>query len=242
MCSAGYTGDGFSCADVDECAVTNGGCAANCQNLDGSFACYAAASCSDAAAHGVEDPDTLYVGGDPAKPWSVLCDAGAEYLSLPAGATQNFAQYTAGGGATGTSVRTSYDKLRIDPQTLKVDINDQRFATSQGSLVHPVLNATVLSMPFGVAMDCGGPSSQLGVARIDLSGTPFVVTSQFAIGGNNGAGTTTPMAGGRIVQVAGGGNCGWMAVVGTPFNPFNLSGARLVLQLAWSPEPTESSQ
>ena len=40
-CKPGYSGDGKTCADVDECAVGNGGCSANavCSNQVGSFAC-----------------------------------------------------------------------------------------------------------------------------------------------------------------------------------------------------------
>jgi hypothetical protein len=40
-CDDGYTGDGESCADVDECAKDNGGCDPNadCVNSDGGFSC-----------------------------------------------------------------------------------------------------------------------------------------------------------------------------------------------------------
>jgi len=40
-CKPGYSGDGKTCADVDECAVGNGGCDANaaCANQAGSFSC-----------------------------------------------------------------------------------------------------------------------------------------------------------------------------------------------------------
>ncbi len=40
-CSAGYTGDGKTCTDVNECLTNNGGCSANanCTNSAGSFSC-----------------------------------------------------------------------------------------------------------------------------------------------------------------------------------------------------------
>jgi hypothetical protein len=40
-CNPGFTGDGASCADVDECATNNGGCAASatCVNREGGNSC-----------------------------------------------------------------------------------------------------------------------------------------------------------------------------------------------------------
>src|ERR1700743_1032972 len=52
--------------------------------------------------------------------FTVYCDgmAGtpAEYITLAeTGANENFAQYTAGGAAAGTNVRTTYTKVRVNP-------------------------------------------------------------------------------------------------------------------------------
>lgn len=40
-CDEGYiTADNETrCADIDECAVNNGGCSQNCVNMDGSYMC-----------------------------------------------------------------------------------------------------------------------------------------------------------------------------------------------------------
>src|SRR6185436_6353227 len=40
-CNTGYTGDGVTCTDINECATNNGGCSANatCQNTAGSRTC-----------------------------------------------------------------------------------------------------------------------------------------------------------------------------------------------------------
>ncbi|WP_257448301.1 GON domain-containing protein [Archangium lipolyticum] len=165
---------------------------------------------------------TLYVGGDAKKPWTAWCHdmAGTprEYLSLPSGT--NYSQYTAGGYATGTSVRTDYAKVRIDPVTLRVSVADQTFAQSTGSLDHG--GTLVTSMPYGVAMSCDSTAS--GMASIDLSGTPFAVApNDFSLGGNSPAGTTTSSADGRVVSLTGGGYCGWNSWA-PAYNPFNQTG------------------
>eukprot|EP00052_Salpingoeca_macrocollata_P011851 m.91543 g.91543 ORF g.91543 m.91543 type:complete len:401 (+) comp18227_c0_seq1:233-1435(+) len=38
-CKSGFTGDGLTCTDIDECAVNNGGCEQNCKNLLGTYWC-----------------------------------------------------------------------------------------------------------------------------------------------------------------------------------------------------------
>ena len=99
----------------------------------------------------------LHIGHDPAKGWTAFCHAmgtaPAEFLSLPhVGPGSNFSQYTAGGASSGTTVLTRYAKVRIDPASLLVDISDQTFSTSSGSLMNG--STTVTSMPYGVAMSC----------------------------------------------------------------------------------------
>ncbi|CAH1271521.1 FCGBP [Branchiostoma lanceolatum] len=42
-CNVGYTGDGVTCTDVDECGMNNGGCEQTCTNTMGSYVC----SCDD---------------------------------------------------------------------------------------------------------------------------------------------------------------------------------------------------
>ena len=55
---------------------------------------------------------------------------GKDYLEVRSGPGVNYGQYAAGGAASGTTVTTSFTKVRLDPANLTVDINDTRFATS----------------------------------------------------------------------------------------------------------------
>ena len=148
----------------------------------------------------------------------------AEYLTLVnTGGSSNYSQYTAGGSSPGTNVRTNYTRIRFDLSTLKANIADQTFATSTGSLSHSG-NTTVTSMPYGVAMACIAPRNAAGSANIDLTGTPLAVVSTFAAGGSAPAGSSTPSANNQVVNITGGGFCGWDATPGA-FNPFNTNPA-----------------
>ncbi len=165
-----------------------------------------------------------------------------EYLSLvETGPAENFASYTAGGSAPGTTVRTSYTKVRINPPSLMVDIGDRRFATSTGSLTHPDINGSqvVTSMPYGVAMACNSDPDANGLANIDLRGTAFEVNDTFTPEGITSAsfGGASFSASDQVVDVAANGNCGWRTPYPTtdvppgPFFQFNLGEGYHGLQL-----------
>lgn len=195
------------------------------------------ATCAQVVAATPGAPDgayTLYLDGDPARPWTAWCAGMArqptEYLELGGDRDTTFSQYTAGGATSGTSVRTSWIRIRLDPSSLLVDISDQVFATSTGSLVQG--DTEVTSMPLGVAMSCDQAPS--GVGSVDLSGTPFAVASDaFFVAGYQAAGTATYASGGRQVKLLGGGYCGWIAPSATLYNPVNASGGFL-LPLTWA--------
>jgi GON domain len=167
---------------------------------------------------------TVYCGGMSTTPRS--------YIDLnKTGANVNFSQYTAGGASPGTNVRTNFTKVGIDPATLQADIGDLAFASSTGSLLHSG-STTVTSMAYGVAMSCVAPNNAAGVANINLTGTPFRVTSTFATGGAAPAGTAAVSLGKQVVNLTGGGFCGWMMSAPALFNPFNPSPGMYHLQLA----------
>lgn len=233
-CNPGFTGDGTTCHDIDECAAGTSGCAAACLNTTGRFACYTPRSCADIKAKIPDASDgtyTLYLDGDAGKPWDAYCagmaDTPREYLTLTG---MNLAQYTTGGRAGGSNVTTTYSKVRFVATSHRIDIADRAFATLAGKLSHPDNRGViqVTSMPYAVAMDCAagiGSSSKshTGVAWIDLTGTHFALIGdqQFAPQGNNEAGTAELSHSNQQVKLTGGGNCGWMAPVGVPSNPFN---------------------
>lgn len=195
------------------------------------------ATCADIASAqpGAADGEyTLYAAGDAQKPWLAYCADMAmgpsEYLPLVAVlGDHNFSQYTAGGASPGSNVRTSYLRLRIDPVTFAVDIGDQRFAVSSGSLKHS-FSDPVSSMPFGVAMSCDGTAS--GLANIDLRGTEFTLVSTFQAVGNAATGGAMTSSDLQQADLTGGGACGWTGTPAVPFNPFNAAHG-WVLQLAY---------
>ena len=203
----------------------------------GTFACYVPATCAELAAHNKVVPNdssvTLYVNKDLTKPWTAFCHNNLEYLTVTA--TDNFGQYTASTKSPGTNVRTQYSRVRLDPTNLKIDICDQAFAASTGTLMHDPNNnpnVAVTSMPLGVAMDCISSASPVatGVAKVSLTGTPFTVTSGWTQGGNSPLGSTQSSSGGRVITITGGGNCGWNAPTGSPNNPFNtFANAKLIV-------------
>jgi hypothetical protein len=183
------------------------------------------ASCLDIATAHPGAPDGTYWIFPNNQAFQVYCkgmatSTAAEYLALVnTGGNFNFSQYTAGGTSHGTNVKTNYTKVRLDPATLLVDISDQTFSTSTGSLAQG--SNPVSSMPYGVAMACGGSN---GVGNIDLTSTPFNVTDTFDVGGFQAGGSATFSSNGQVVALSGNGNCGWIASDPAPFNPFNNAG------------------
>jgi predicted outer membrane repeat protein len=168
--------------------------------------------------------------------FQVYCDnmdsKPVEYLSLPENG--NIANYFAGGDSPGTTVRTDYSRVRLLPDTLQVDISDQRHSSSTGSLNHG--GTTVTSMPYGVAMDCYAEYSDLGWANIDLRSTPFRVSDTFKKCGFHPGGSWTFSEGDQVVWLQGGGWCGWVqpdapGCLATPYN--DAGGAQPILELGY---------
>ena len=190
------------------------------------------ANCADVKAANVAAADGTYQIVLDGAALTVYCadmsSTPQEYISLVmTAAGENFSQYTAGGAGAGSNVRTSYTKLRINPTPLStsplivaVDIADQTFSTSIGSLNQG--RTHVGSMPYAVAMACTAPNDANGIANLDLRGTPFTVVNTFRLGGFRAAGAATVVSP-QVVNLTGGGFCGWDAPA-PEFNPFNIAG------------------
>jgi hypothetical protein len=182
-------------------------------------------SCGDIHSQNPLALDGHYVLYNNGKVFTVFCygmtGAPREYIDLPApGPDVNFSQYTAGGASPGTDVRTKFTRLRINPATLTVDIGDLTFATSTGALTHSGASP-VTSMPYGVAMSCGSPQKATGIGNINLRGTPFQVDGKFSVGGYEATGSATISADSQVVNLAGGGYCGWITPSPVMYDPFN---------------------
>lgn len=194
------------------------------------------ASCDDVA-QGRPLPDgdqVLYHDNDPAFMWTAYCHDGAEYLTLPStDPDANFGIYQAGGDALGTSVKTQYQRVRIDPATLAIDINDMTFATSTGDITHAG-DPDATAMPFGVAMACGG-GAVFASAVVDLTGTPFALSRvNFANGGVSAGGDAQTQSWQKVLLTANG-SCGWESpfeVVGSA--PINPKGQAYALSLSFN--------
>lgn len=201
------------------------------------------ATCADADAGSGNQTVTLYVGGDPSKPWTADCSGGNAYL--PVSSSTNFSSYPAGGcaAAQGGSVTTTWSRLRIDPSTLLVDTSDFSGATSTGDTHEVSGNGTYVhdytSMPYGATRSCNDQQPASAGAVIDLTGTAFAVaTSQTwdLAGFSNQNANNKPYGGaspasGKTVNLSVG---GYPAGV-SPCNDYYQSAGGACLQLAYSP-------
>ena len=171
--------------------------------------CAEAAFGHDAPADGYRK---LFVDGNEQKPWAAYCvdmdtKTPATYLTLPHGGANTWSMFASGGRATGTDVVTRFDKLRIDPITLTIDVTDTTFAVSTGSL-QDVDGSTITEMPLGVAKSCGGGYA---TAMIDIAETPFTLANDFAKGGDTGhVGNADLWEHNNVVEIWADGDCGWV--------------------------------
>lgn len=230
---------------------------------------------------------TLYAEGDAKRPWQAYCHdmAGTpiEYLPLPntgsatrlpgdvigAMKDQRMVNYSyikqVEGGTWSTRAQTTFfDRLRIDPATLKVDVADRRFARVVGPTDFKEAG-TLNGLPYGTASCCYESGWTLGGANVDLRGTSFAIAgaAQFTKRPDanvDSAGEAILTANDQVAVVRGGGGkgsmpgngtCGWVSLAGgasayTLTSAFNLALARRDLPrtcaevLAAQPQATDA--
>jgi hypothetical protein len=142
-----------------------------------------------------------------------------EYLELPEG---NCSEYTSLMPGI-RRVRTCFQRVRLDTDTLRVDIGDLTFSQTsrQGTIPHGQM--VVDAMPYATAMSCDAPGFPAGKAGITLTGTDFGVINTFKPQGYRATGYVNREGGEQTLELRGGGYCGWMAPDAV-YNPFYAPG------------------
>jgi len=176
-----------------------------------SNSCGPPSSCLELKERTNEQSDGEYeIGYPPFPPFKVYCkdmnqDHPREYLDLRG--RENYSQYTHGGYyLSGTTVRTTFLKIRFNPRTLEVNMRDRTYTTNVGKITQN--NGWVCeSLPFGTAMDCVGRNQ--GIAQIDFTATPFNIADGFVFsgGGHRGKCHTLEQTN-QVLRFNGGGVCG----------------------------------
>ena len=148
---------------------------------------------------------TLYYGRDSSKPWTAYCfgmttSEPKEYLTLPEqGMDSNqFKNGSWHSGLLNETYVTRYQKVRLDPRTLRVDISDTQFAT--GSTTPAVAYATV--------GQCFGSKGRPGEGRVDLRNTPFHINDEFLDSGYLSSKEATTILSPRVAVLQVRGDCG----------------------------------
>ena len=178
------------------------------------------ASCTDVRDQDPEAADgsyTLYLGRDAGKAVTIYCHNMAEmpaaYLEFASsGQAFNYASTA----YPGQELVTSYTRVRLDLQTLVVDVTDRTFAETSGSAPEPGL---ITGTDYATAVGCnaGEAGAAVGQANIDLTGTPFALAESvtFVVRGQESEGGEPDITPDRkVVDLSAGGRCGWIAPAG----------------------------
>jgi hypothetical protein len=190
-------------------------------------------TCAAAHAAGYTQDGDYWIGF-PDNPFLLYCFGmlGAtpvEYLDLQLTSndtTYNYSTYVAGpvhGNWTcpcGTIV-ADYGKIRLDPDTLVVNVSDTRFASFTAGTNRVCLDTTPgcpeTPPPYAVAQACVTNYDAAGRANVNLTGTAFHIPPGYTFETNEqyssslgytSAGTATIDATRKVVDITGGGDCG----------------------------------
>ena len=197
-------------------------------------------SCRDIAALSKQYDDGIYWLRLQGQPVQLYCHDMAgkprEYLELPEG---NCSEYGSNTDGVTRRLQTCFRKVRIDPESLRVDVGDLAFSHTRKTGIIRHGQMVVEAMPYATAMACDAPDRPVGRASINLSGTGFAVVDTFRAQGYQARGEAHQDDSGQRWELEGGGFCGWIAP-GTVYNPMitlngdpfeNSSGYLLQLRL-----------
>jgi hypothetical protein len=149
---------------------------------------------------------TLYYHNEPTARWKVYCanmqSQPTEYLSLSKGDGLNTSTFSDGS----KQVTTTYEKVRIHPESLSVDLGDTTFAVSSGMAMHS--GTTITMMPFGIAMSCNAAPATM---NINLRGTQFRLESALQQFGTSVKQMFDLSSDRQVLTTTVTGNCGWVA-------------------------------
>lgn len=132
------------------------------------------------------------------------------YLRLfKTGSSDNFSSYTVPKNKPwspeDSDVKTVWIALRVDLNKMMIHTGDFTYAKSDGQCSHHPQNKN--SVPYGSAFGCS--NSIDAFAKIDLTGTPFAIDDTFTCGGYLPQGEAKFSSNDQIVEISGGGHCGW---------------------------------
>lgn len=147
----------------------------------------------------------LYYQGNKNQPYQVWVkgmrgNEPKEYITVPPGNYSSIpSDKTYYRWQSGKAMKTTYDRIRINPLTLVVDIHDSTYSTTTGGPISfypwskkPVKKRTKTETwtfsNYGATKNCNGKEdNNKSIARVDLRGTPFAVAEdvKWEIGGHN---------------------------------------------------------
>jgi len=161
----------------------------------------------------------LYFQGNINLPYTIYCHnmstTPSEYLSLiNTGGVFNYSKFAVGAATYGSDMTTHFSKIRINPFTLKVTVNDFSFSNTigeyekYGNLNVPLLDETI----YGRAWSCTRQAD--GSGNIDLHGTAFALAPdvESRLTGSWPKGTADFSTDRRFVSFTGGGYCGYNTI------------------------------
>lgn len=203
-----------TCVDLQTSNFNCGGCGIECSP---STVCIRGScmprpgfpqSCAEARATR-EGPVRLYLGNNCDQPYEAYCDdlesGPTTWLALPQGDATfernfSFSRWQDNGNlgtnsAFGPGLITRFQRVRFEPESLRINVHDPRHATSDG-WDYP--NGLLVDQLFGIAAECrNGPDPQARI-NVDLTGLPFRLVSEWLPRGADARGSIVARSDQRV--------------------------------------------